>query len=948
MKSVASQLSILRVLVFGLLSCHLAAAHALPQRNDVLIVVNDNSIDSPLVGEYYAQQRGIDPANIVHVNVPAGYFIEWNDFRILRDQLIAFMQKNTLTDPAMTPVVCADGDPPYYCQASTDQLRLYSRIRYIVTTRGVPTRMRVAGSTLSNPTAPASVDNYLKYWLINYFADDVQLDFREREQAFADGGGMREVNPSVDRELIVGRIDGLDLNAAKALIDRTLAAEKAGIYGIWYGSTQYWDWKNEASGQKIYPPLDMALSGWRYGLGQWREDRPECVAYLNVSGQLPEGKAPADCRIQFNDDFNVSVQSRAGISYPAPGNSQSRIPLAVDALGYQGFLDGQAALGGFNTLLNWRKDAQCSVTLCKDAADSAACKAASTDFFAELNTNCVGVADGFMAYNHSSYPLSYLTVWPTAWQGPVSGDLHRLAFPRVRQDVGADDLFSLWVMPTDQVASPLCYPTSDFSPSASQQPCEDTRKLYLRQLVQLGATTLDGNNPPSYQVSLQYQHLALSPAVSLRVKMIVYEAGAGNKTVDYGFKTLAAMSADTTGWTTASVQFTLDPARHTANTYDRIELIFDTDGAFSGQLGIDTVSLKRVTDNTELLANGSFADGHRSVSSGDHAANFLNRLNGVAVWGSVGHHQSGGCAFCFNELELMTYFLRGLPLGDAVWFDESNNSGILYGDPLYSPVAVRLMPLDPQAIQSGSVDLRGDTVNGRDLLQVNTTYRVDVCAADDFYVCDQQSAGAQSWQPTGISGAGGRENMLLGVLDTTTLAQDDFVIRLQVDSIHQMTGKQQSFADYLVVPFNDAPVAVSATINMTEPPGEVRGLLIASDEETPNNLTYTIVSPAKQGNVFLPRSTSGLYIYTPQPNAKGTDSFSFKVNDGQQDSAVATVTIQFATAADPVPDGNAGAGSNDIATVTPGKPGAGALNLYYLMLLFACHAIARLRRYPAA
>ena len=52
-----------------------------------------------------------------------------------------------------------------------------------------------------------------------------------------------------------------------------------------------------------------------------------------------------------------------------------------------------------------------------------------------------------------------------------------------------------------------------------------------------------------------------------------------------------------------------------------------------------------------------------------------------------------------------SYFLRGLPLGDAVWFNESNNSGILYGDPLYSPVAVRLNPVNATDTLSGVVDL---------------------------------------------------------------------------------------------------------------------------------------------------------------------------------------------------------------------------------------------------
>ncbi len=77
-------------------------------------------------------------------------------------------------------------------------------------------------------------------------------------------------------------------------------------------------------------------------------------------------------------------------------------PQVVDALGYQGWLDGQASVGSFNALLNWRKDDQCTVTLCDNAADPAACRATSTDIFGEINTACVGVADGFMGYNHQS------------------------------------------------------------------------------------------------------------------------------------------------------------------------------------------------------------------------------------------------------------------------------------------------------------------------------------------------------------------------------------------------------------------------------------------------------------------------------------------------------------------------------------------------------------------
>ena len=40
-------------------------------RDDVLVVVNDNSLDSCEVGRYYAEKRGLGQYNIAHVAAPA-------------------------------------------------------------------------------------------------------------------------------------------------------------------------------------------------------------------------------------------------------------------------------------------------------------------------------------------------------------------------------------------------------------------------------------------------------------------------------------------------------------------------------------------------------------------------------------------------------------------------------------------------------------------------------------------------------------------------------------------------------------------------------------------------------------------------------------------------------------------------------------------------------------
>lgn len=775
-------------------------------RDDVLIIVNDNSIDSPSIGAYYAQQRDIDPANIVHVRVPNSYFISWTQFHRLRDQLIHFMQVNTLDDPALTPVPCSDGEPPFYCPASMEQLRLHTKIRYVVTTLGVPTRMLVDGSTLASATAPSSVDNYLKYWLVNYFADDVRLDFNEREAAFGDGRGMRQIRPDTDRELIVGRVDGLNRAAAQALVDRALRVEQGGFYGRLFGTTNFLLWENHSltlPDSIIYPRTGFSSSAWHYQLGLFGEARQECIDYLDQPGALAEGKAPVHCAVQLNEDSNPASRVR----YPAPGNAGSRQPRAIDALIYHGWLDGQAAAGSFDALLNWRKDDQCTVSLCADAADPAACRAASTDVFAEINTDCVGVADGFMGYNHQSWPVSYFTVWPSDWSGPATGDVDQLAFPEVRGDAGFDDNYSLWFRNSDQVADPRCFTSSDFSAPANT-PCVDGRRIILTQSIPLTTQVLNTANPQTYRVVFRYKTGNTSVPTTLGVHFRVHETGAGSAQLDYGVNEAATLALGDTDWTLAQVQFQLVPALHSAASYDALEVTIETGGVFAGDLGIDVISVQEVSSGVELASNGSFNGGHRQVATGDHAATFLDRLGGTAFWGSVGHHQSGGCAFCFNGLETLIYFMRGLPLGDAVWFNESNNSGILYGDPLYSPVAVRLNPVNDTDTVSGRVPLYGSALNGRDVAQVSTSYAIDVCPGSDFFTCDQNPT---SWSSTGISGARRCTNALLGTWDTTSIAPGAYTLRLAVTSQNVVSGRSQTLYDYYPVTVSGDSLQFGAT-----------------------------------------------------------------------------------------------------------------------------------------
>ncbi len=90
--------------------------------------------------------------------------------------------------------------------------------------------------------------------------------------------------------------------------------------------------------------------------------------------------------------------------------------------------------------------------------------------------------------------------------------------------------------------------------------------------------------------------------------------------------------------------------------------------------------------------------------------------------------------------------------------------------------------------------------------------------------------------------------------------------------------------------FNRNPVATAAQLTVLEDSGAHPGILGASDDDP---LTFSLVSNATRGNAVINNNSSGAYAYTPNANANGTDSFTFKVFDGVVDSPSAAVSIDI-------------------------------------------------------
>ncbi|NGZ06021.1 MAG: SUMF1/EgtB/PvdO family nonheme iron enzyme [Magnetococcales bacterium] len=104
-------------------------------------------------------------------------------------------------------------------------------------------------------------------------------------------------------------------------------------------------------------------------------------------------------------------------------------------------------------------------------------------------------------------------------------------------------------------------------------------------------------------------------------------------------------------------------------------------------------------------------------------------------------------------------------------------------------------------------------------------------------------------------------------------------------------GRGGTVSDSFVIAFtNRAPVAANDSLSVT-PDQAITDTLTATDADR-NPLTYRIVGSPAKGQVNLNAST-GAFTYTPNSGATGTDTFTFRVNDGRVDSNLATVTVTF-------------------------------------------------------
>ncbi len=111
-------------------------------------------------------------------------------------------------------------------------------------------------------------------------------------------------------------------------------------------------------------------------------------------------------------------------------------------------------------------------------------------------------------------------------------------------------------------------------------------------------------------------------------------------------------------------------------------------------------------------------------------------------------------------------------------------------------------------------------------------------------------------------------------------------------------GFESDYADEIIwiCPDSPAPVANDLLLTTLEDTA-VNGSLDGSSQcDLP--LTYEIISNGSLGTVTLINQATGEFSYIPRENIYGTDTFTYKVSDGNGESGVATVTVTISSVND--------------------------------------------------
>jgi methionine-rich copper-binding protein CopC len=119
-----------------------------------------------------------------------------------------------------------------------------------------------------------------------------------------------------------------------------------------------------------------------------------------------------------------------------------------------------------------------------------------------------------------------------------------------------------------------------------------------------------------------------------------------------------------------------------------------------------------------------------------------------------------------------------------------------------------------------------------------------------------------------------------------------YKLEFAAGAIQDLAGNNYNGSDSFTFKVNDgkADSAVATAVSVTTDEDTAKTGTLAGTDVEGSSLTFAKVADPTNGTVTI-NATTGAYTYTPNANYNGSDSFTFKVNDGNADSSVRTVSF---------------------------------------------------------
>ena len=706
--------------------------------HNTLIIYNKNTTDGLSIAEYYAQARGIDANRIVGVRLPPGNFAS-------ADQLMG-ARKTIIEEGICTAIqaeVSSDQWPTPCDVTNLEGIVAVSPITHLVITKGVPARLY--GTDWPTDGSYPSFDYYLAlsiYRNEDFFKNEENDNAKTGREYFyyaagknpisdyrttgnSSEGYVRVIDPAIDRSIAYGRVEAITAQRTFDLIDRTLTTEAIGFQGniVEAGVTEA-----EATG--------IGNSAFKYARELMGADDSECVDYLSE----PLGLWPYEsCRAGATEGGLPGEST----TVTAPHGMNIGLYLGNHYAG-----NGQAGFDGFTTMTNWHFSEYDCTELCRqfsDPQEQQTCRDNSTDYFKEINTGCVGGAAGLMGWQYRSFPVQYYGFWPKGFNSTSSAGLRIpaqfMTGGAYQDETFQDNSYIRFGDPT-AVEDPQC--TSE---DVSLTPCPELIGFNLSYDIRVNEALSEAR---TYTGRFRYRNKASSAGKKFYARFRVRYKNAENKYTYITGQTYS-IKADISNndWVSFEITDSFGPKAEIETMYDiQFQVYTSRSTAPERPVDFDGFEVVDVTNQTILsdVDIGSFNTDHETTHPGDYAANAIDRLGGIAWWGSSSHHLTGGHAF-INPSQFTGAFFSGRSLGASHLYNSSTHySGIIYGDPLYNPAGVKIFVGNGQERIGKSSNyffihnmespvFKINAFSGQSD-PANTRWELAICEGEDIQTCD--------------------------------------------------------------------------------------------------------------------------------------------------------------------------------------------------------------------